>query len=437
MRSSLLFVPFLVATAVSTPKPNHLTQRETLIDDLGDLLDLGIFDLNSFLHGALGLQLFDSISPQAAAALAGAAEGGVSSSFNSSSKGELQTWITGSGSIFMDQSVRSAVQNWATSDSSSVLSSNIQAGLSMYVPACSAIASQAGIIISVGGILSQLSVTGQAVLDAASKAALEGFLAVEADLDTLGKDALQIAAAGGSALSASAEALDAVAEYLESDANKLGAALTAAIKSWAKNIISDGVVVFEALGNDLETAIAATSISGSVSDNVNGDGALSGSAQLALAGLLNVTAAGTFNGSLKASLDLAIAGGFAIHLSTDEVKELVDYLESEACVFTAHLKATLIYWLYVGVKDVQAIENVIVADAKAVSEFLESAAAEGLTAIARGAIALAAAGRDIIILSEKAAAELATILAAATNLTISIGIDDQLIDWLLGIKRQG
>jgi hypothetical protein len=437
MRSILLVAPFLVANAVASPAPGPVTQRDFLFDGLGSLLDLGMFDLGSFLHGALGLDLFQSMTPGAAAALASAAQGGASSSFNSSSKDELQTWITGGSSSFIDQSVISAVENWATNKSSVILPQDIQAGLMMYVPACSEIASRGGIIISVGGILSELSVTGQAVLDAEYKAALTAFLEGETDLDILANDALHVAAAGGSALSASAESLESALEYLASDASKIDAALSAAVQNWAQNIVADGVVAFETLGRDIKSVFRATSVAGSIFDNVNGDGTLGGSARISLAGIVNVTAAGTFNGTLEASLNIAISGLPAIHLSTEQVEELVDYIQSEACVFTAELKGEIIFWLHIGAKALQDAERVFIADAKALSEFLESSAADVLSAVAQGAMALAAAGRTFVILSEKAAAELAAILAAATNLTISIGIDDQLIDWLLCINRQG
>jgi hypothetical protein len=436
MRSSLLFVPCLVASAVAVPAPGPVVQRDALFDGLGSLLDLGLFDLSSFLHGALGLDLFQSMTPGAAAALASAAQGGASSTFNSSSKNELQTWITGDSSSFIDQYVMSAVQNWATSKSSIVLSHNMQAGLMMYVPACSAIASQGGIIVSVGGILSELSVTGQAVLDAGYQAALAEFLEGEADIDILAKDALHVAASGGSALSVSARYLESALEYLASGASKIDAALSAAVENWAKNTIADGVVAFETLGRDIESVIRATSVAGSVFDNVNGDGTLGGSARLSLAGIVNATAIGTFNGSLEASLNIAISGLPAINLSSDQVEELAEYLQNEACVFTAELKGAMIFWLHVGAKALEDAERVFLADTKALSEFLGSSAADVLSAVAQGAMALAAAGRTFIVLSEKAAAELAAILAAATNLTVSIGIEDQLIDWLLGIKRQ-
>lgn len=436
MRSTFLFAPFLVANAISSPAPRPVIQRDLLFDGLGSLLDLGMFDLGSFLHGALGLNLFQSMTPEAAAALASAAQGGASTSFNSSSKNELQNWITGGSSSFIDQSVVSAVENWATNKSSVVLTHDIQAGLMMYVPACSAIASKGGIIVSVGGILSDLSVTGQAVLHAGYQAALTAFLEGETDLDILVKDALHIAAAGGSALSASVQSLQSTLEYLASDASKIDAALAAAAENWAKNTIADGVVAFETLGRDIQSVIRATSIAGSIFDNVNGDGTLGGSARISLAGIVNATAVGTFNGTLEASLNIAISGLPAIHLSTEQVEELVDYIQSEACIFTAELKGEIIFWLHIGAKALGEAERVFIADAKALSEFLESSAADALSAVAQGALALAAAGRTFIILSEKAAAEVAAILAAATNLTISIGIDDQLIDWLLGIKRQ-
>lgn len=441
MRTSLFLVPYLAANAIALPAPDPVIQRDVLFDGLGSLLDglldLGMFGLGSFLHGALGLDLFQSLTPEAAAALASAAQGGASSSFNTSSKRELHDWLTGGSSSFIAQPVMSAVTNWATNETSVILPHNIQAGLMMYVPACSAIASQGGIIVSVGGILSDLSVTGQAVLDAGYRTALQAFLAGETGLEILAKDALTVAAAGGSALSASAKSLESVVEYLASDANKIDAALSIAVENWAKNTIADGVVAFETLGGDIQSAIRSTSVAGSVFDNVDGDGTLGASARLSLAGLVNATAVGTFNGTLEASLNIAIAGLPAIHLSTEQVEELVDYLKSEACIFTAELKGAIIFWLHVGAKAIEDAERVFIEDAKALSEFLESSAADALTAVAKGAMALAAAGRAFVVLSEKAAAELAVILAAATNLTISIGIDDQLIDWLLGIKPQG
>ncbi|CRG92686.1 hypothetical protein PISL3812_09751 [Talaromyces islandicus] len=121
------------------------------------------------------------------------------------------------------------------------------------------------------------------------------FLEGETDLDILAKDALH-ATGGASILSVSAKSLKSVLKYLLSDANKIDVAL------YAKSVIR------------------ATSVAVSIFDNVNGDGTFGDSARISLAGTVNATAAGTFNGTLEASLNVVISGLPAIHLGAEQVR---------------------------------------------------------------------------------------------------------------------
>ncbi|KAJ9294998.1 hypothetical protein DTO271G3_6560 [Paecilomyces variotii] len=426
MRSSIVLLATLATYALALPTNLSFDRKGVqLTNVVADVVADIEADLTPFVNGLLGIHTVTGLGAKGAAALEGCALGLKAGLFDAGAKAQLHAWLNGSSAVFFDASLKTAVMDWCTGEDSVTVSVDVVAGLSMYVPATAQVAAQGGLTITLDGVVTAADVKKQAVIDVSAQASLAAFLSSAVGLDAKVKAGLHLGAAGGLSLGLSADVKAALQAYVSSDDCALSVELKTTVLNWLTGTIEGAVVAIEDL---VETALSSLSVGASISAHVQAGGALSVAAQASLGAFLSADVSAKLDAGIKASLQAAVQGGLAEALSVDARVALTAWLASVDCQLTAELKGILLFWLNIG-SDVDSVVTLAVDEISKITAFLESTVGTSLSAVLRGAIAVAAAGEDALSLSADAVAELSALLSGAVNIDIDLDVKIALINW--------